>query len=229
MSFISTPQRLAAACLLVSCIAGLSACQSSSVTGSRSTATGSEPSSSAAPSRPVPAVSAVPVFDLGLTVDQAYAAIPHRRTQADLATSSIPATEKAYLDVAFHVVDQAILLRVTAFRQFAAGNTSDGSLLAKMDRLKKFLDEIDPPANLRGYHEHLLKALADQRGFFEDWQMQGSQFSFGAPGSLASHPRVQSASGALRAAYSILMQTYPDEAALNKEAFFDYHCALDFL
>jgi hypothetical protein len=33
----------------------------------------------------------------------------------------------------------------------------------------------------------------------------------------------------LRAAYNELMARYPGEAQANKDAFFDYHCALDFL
>jgi hypothetical protein len=62
--------------------------------------------------------------------------------------------------------------------------------------------------------------------FLEDWRRQGPAFP---EQTLAVHPRVQSASGALRAAYQTLIARYPEQGASNKDAFFDYHCALDFL
>ena len=98
-----------------------------------------------------------------------------------------------------------------------------------MDRLISYLQNTEAPASLSGYQAHLLKALADQRSFFEEWQTQGQQFQYGSPQALGTHPKVQSASTALREAYGILMETYPGEGNGNKEAFFDYHCALDFL
>jgi hypothetical protein len=46
---------------------------------------------------------------------------------------------------------------------------------------------------------------------------------------LAANGNVQAASAAARAAYGELMSKYPGESQSNKDAFFDFHCALDFL
>ena len=53
-----------------------------------------------------------PAIDAGLSVDQAYAAIPHRRTVWAEADSSAPADERAYLRVIFEVIDEAVTVRV---------------------------------------------------------------------------------------------------------------------
>jgi hypothetical protein len=127
------------------------------------------------------------------------------------------------------VVDQAIRLRVTAYQKFSRGEVGDSQSIADMNRLVDYLQNTEAPASLSSYQAQLLKALSDQRAFFEEWQTQGQQFEYGSPQKLGTHPKVQSASAALRQAYGILMQTYPGEGNNNKEAFFDYHCALDFL
>jgi hypothetical protein len=82
---------------------------------------------------------------------------------------------------------------------------------------------------LAKYQTALLQALSDQQSFFQEWQAEGLQFQYGSPQTLVHHPKVQSASNALRQAYGILMETYSDESSSNKAAFFDYHCALDFV
>lgn len=43
------------------------------------------------------------------------------------------------------------------------------------------------------------------------------------------HPKVRSASGKLLGAYGNLMRMYPNEDGTNRQAFFDYLCALDFI
>ena len=175
-----------------------------------------------------PNVESVPDPNLSLSVEDAYAAIPHRRTTMDFASSHVPAQDKTYLDVAFHVIDQSIRLRVTAYRSFSAAD-SDPKLISEMDRMIDFVKSVEPPAHLSHYHELLIQALSDQRAFFVEWQSQGSQFQYGSPDKLGSHPKVQSASSALKEGYQILMQEYGGEDQKNQDAFFDYHCALDFL
>jgi hypothetical protein len=169
-----------------------------------------------------------PVFDLDLSVDAAYAAIPHRRTAMDFAASNMPDQDKRFLEVAFHVIDQAIRLRVTAYQKFSRG-AIDPQLITDMDRLIDYLQNTEAPDNLSSYQGQLVQALSDQRGFFVEWQKQGQQFRYGSAQMIGTHEKVQSASTELKSAYGILMQTYPGEVSNNKEAFFDYHCALDFL
>jgi hypothetical protein len=174
-------------------------------------------------------VASAPTFNLDLSVDDAYAAIPHRRTAMDFAASAIPAEEKRYLEVAFYLIDQSIRLRVTAYQKFSRGEAGASQLISDMDRAIDFLRNVETPASLSGYQKHLLQAFSDQRAFFEEWRAGGQQFQYGSPNKIASHPKVQSASAALREAYEVLMRKYPAEGSSNKEAFFDYHCALDFL
>jgi hypothetical protein len=130
------------------------------------------------------------------------------------------------LEVAFHLIDQAIRLRVDAYQKFSQGELSD-SQIADYDRLIDHLQKIEAPSGLSNYQARLLKALADQRTFFQEWRTEGQQFQYRT--SVGTHPKVQSASNALREAYGMLMELYPNETNTNKEAFFDYHCALDFI
>jgi len=53
-----------------------------------------------------------PSVDVGLSVDQAYAAIPHRRTAWTESQTTVPADERAYLRTIFLVVDEVIAVRV---------------------------------------------------------------------------------------------------------------------
>lgn len=183
----------------------------------------------AKPGRPKsqPAVTSAPILDLDISVDDAYAAIPHRRTAMDFANSNMPDAERRFLEVAFNVIDQAIRLRVSTWQKFSRVGSSDSKPISDMDRLIEYFQSLEAPTNLTGYQAQVLEALSDQRAFFEEWRLQGQEFHYAR--AIASHPRVQSASTALRSAYGILMQTYPNESNHNKEAFFDYHCALDFI
>jgi hypothetical protein len=165
-------------------------------------------------------------LNLDLSVDAAYAAIPHRRTAVDFAASNMPDEDKRFLEVAFHLIDQAIRLRVAACQN---SEVRDSQSISDLDRLVEYLQNTEAPATLTTYQAHLLQALTDQRAFFEEWRTEGQQFQYSSPQAIPSHPKVQSASTALRAAYGILMAKYSSETNNNKEAFFDYHCALDFI
>jgi hypothetical protein len=206
---------------------GLTACSTSSQ-GQSSRKTGN-PSARSGALKSLPSIARAPVFNLDLSVDAAYAAIPHRRTAMDFAASNMPDQDKRFLEVAFHVIDQGIRLRVTAYQKFSRGGAGDSQSVSDMDRLIDYLQNTEAPDSLSSYQEHLVQALSDQRAFFVEWQDQGQQFRYGSPQTIGTHPKVQSGSAALRGAYGILMETYPGEGSNNKEAFFDYHCALDFL
>ena len=210
---------LVAVALVTISLCGLSGCD----------ITSHEPTVSASqPGNPPPSVESVPNPDLSMSVEDAYAAIPHRRTAMNFDTSKLSEADRRYLAVAFNVIDQSIRLRVTAYRRFS-DSPDAANLISEMDRMIDFMQKVPPPARLTAYHELLTKALSDQRAFFADWQSAGQQFQYGSPGKLASHPKVQSASNELRQAYQILMNEYSGEDSHNQDAFFDYHCALDFL
>src|ERR671935_282500 len=63
-----------------------------------------------------------PSFHLSLSVEQAYEAIPHRRTVWQDADSTASAAEKAYLKTIFEVLDEATAARVAGMRDYAAGH-----------------------------------------------------------------------------------------------------------
>jgi len=206
----------------------LQACSASSQ-GLSSRSFDNLPAAKSGNSKSQPTIATAPTLSLDLSVDAAYAAIPHRRTAMDFEASNMPDQDKRFLEVAFHVIDQAIRLRVTTYQKFSSSEGNDSQSISEMNRLVDYLQNVEAPAGLSNYQAHLLRALSDQRAFFEEWQTQGQQFQHGSPQTLRTHAKVQSASTALQEAYGILMQTYPSEGNNNKAAFFDYHCALDFL
>jgi hypothetical protein len=211
---------------------GLPACSASSQ-GLSSRTFDKVPAAQSGNSKSLPTLATAPTLNLDLSVDAAYAAIPHRRTAMNFAASNMPDQDRRFLEVAFHVIDQAIRLRVTAYQKFssseARNGVGDSQSIADMDRLIDYLQNTEAPASLSSYQARLLQALSDQRAFFEEWRTQGQQFQYGSPQRIGTHPKVQSASTALREGYGILMETYRSDNNNNKEAFFDYHCALDFL
>ena len=213
---------------LASLAISIAACSDASSQGLSSRNFDKVPVARSSDSKSQPATLSMPTLNLDLSVEAAYAAIPHKRTAMDFAASNMSDRDKRFLDVAFRLVDQAIRLRVTAYQKFYRGE-GDASLIADMDRLIDYLQNTEAPANLSSYQEQLLRALHAQKAFFEEWKTEGQQFQYGSPQTIARHPKVRGASTALRGAYGILMQAYPRESDHNKEAFFDYHCALDFI
>lgn len=175
-----------------------------------------------------PAAANPPILNLDISVDAAYAAIPHRRTAMDFAASNMPDQDKKFLQIAFHVIDQAIRLRVTAYQESFKGELSDAQF-ADFDTLIDYLENTEAPADLTSYKAHIVRALVDQKAFFQEWKDKGEDFQYSSPQTVGSHAKVQSSSAALREGYEILMELYPSEGMVNKAAFFDYHCALDFV
>jgi hypothetical protein len=168
-----------------------------------------------------------PTFNVGLSVDQAYEAIPHRRTVWSDADSTASPSEKAYLKTIFEVLDQATAVRIAGMQNYAGGHFEYSDPDSEYSQLINFTNGMTPPKKLEVYHREILQGLTNQRQFFTDWKAQGDKFGY--PLCIKTHPGVQRASGALRSAYQELMNRFPAEAQANKDAFFDYHCALDFL
>jgi hypothetical protein len=168
-----------------------------------------------------------PIFNVGLSVDQAYAAIPHRRTVWNDADSTASSAEKDYLKTIFEVLDQATAVRVAGMQNYAAGHSDYSDPDSQYEQLITFTQSMTPPPKLATYHSYVLQGLTNQRQFFTEWKAKAE--NFGYPQIVSTHPAVQRASGALRSAYQELMRRFPAETQTNKDAFFDYHCALDFL
>jgi hypothetical protein len=169
----------------------------------------------------------VPNTDVGITIEQAYAAIPHHRTVWVETDSPIPSKERAHLAVIFQVLDQAVAVRVAGQQNFSSQRFDDPDIVGDYSRLIDFVRSMTVPSTLISYHKSILAALSGQRQFFADWKDQRDKFQFAR--QVGNHPGVRKASGALRAAYDQLMSKYRNETPTNKAAFYDYHCALDFL
>jgi len=168
-----------------------------------------------------------PVLDVGISVAQAYAAIPHRRTVWSESDSTVPAAQQAYLRAIFAVLDQGVAARVAGLEHYSAQQFDAAEPVENYDRLIAYVRGLAPPPALSTYQGKVLEALAAQRQFFADWKAAGDGFPYAQ--KIGEHAGARQASDALRAAYNELMAHYPNEGASNKDAFFDYHCALDFL
>ena len=132
-----------------------------------------------------------------MSVDDAYASIPHRRTVFDRRAALMPADEADGLVRLFALVDRAIVARVT--------KTGYEPLLADLRAL------VLPP-RLQPVQRLIVEAVVAERAFLD--------------GDAAA---VHAASARLHESYGQLMRLYPEEGAQNRDAFFDYLCALDFL
>ena len=175
----------------------------------------------------LPSVAEIPYFSLPLTVTQAYQAIPHQRTEFDSTFSSVPKSEKAYLELMFPVIDQAIAVRVSTLRAYNDGDRTEEGL-TQYQTLIDFVETVTPPESLSGYHNDIKLSLEAQKAFYQDWRAQSRGFAHRG-NAVGNHPKVQEASTHLISAYNSLMSQFPNEDSINKSAFFDYHCALDLI
>ncbi|MBZ0111933.1 MAG: hypothetical protein K8J08_05705 [Thermoanaerobaculia bacterium] len=167
-------------------------------------------------------------LDFPLSVSEAYATIPHRQTSFDFARSPMDVDHAVYLERSFHFLDEATRARVTAYQDFYHRGRSATRPVEQLGTLIATFRRLNPPNDLREYNALILSALEDQREVLAEWAAQGDDFPYRE--EIGGHPRVRSASTSLKAAYGILMKQFGGrESAHNRNALFDYHCALDFL
>ena len=176
------------------------------------------------PTTPLPSPTDVPRA-ASMSASSAYAAIPHRRTRLAASKLECEPRERAYLRVMFAAIDQGVALRVSGLRAFGKRKYSD-RYVNGYDNLREFVAKVPPPRTLRSYHSSVLAAIDAQRKFFGDWQEKGDEFSLS---QIASHRQVRKSSKHLIRAYNKLMRIFPKASQRNRHAFFDYHCAFDFL
>lgn len=181
--------------------------------------------------RSLPRLDELPRFSARFSVEEAYAAIPHRRTVFRFERSAIDGPDRAYLRLMFEVIDLAVVARVSAYQSFYYDGKDRDELLEGMSVLANFVEfRITAPNGLESYHAQLVSALNAQKAFFTEWSREGAGFEHRESNRLTQHPLVRRSSQALRAAYGTLMSLYgAREDPQNRNAFFDYHCALDFL
>ena len=79
-----------------------------------------------------------------------------------------------------------------------------------------------PNKKFKKLHSAVEDAIRYEYEYLLERERAGLPFNSG-------HPKVRAASRYAHAAYDELLTLYPTENASNKQAFFDYLCALDFL
>ena len=161
-----------------------------------------------------------------MDVAEAYAAIPHRRTQYDASASPSAAAQKASLVWLFANTDRGVVLRVEGMK--AHGNKDAAALQrvgsqydALVADLQKKEDVAPDVARARGL---VVEALKQQKRYLQS--RPAGQLVFTQIGKV---PEVSGASQRLLEAYGILMKAFPQETPRNRTSFFDHLCALDFL
>jgi hypothetical protein len=162
-----------------------------------------------------------------LTIEQAYAAIPHQRTLFDARASTLGPVKVAALQRLFALADRGTVLRVEGWQALHAGDARDlARVLGGYAALLSELARAGEVAELAAVQNLVQQAVQQHQGYFAAKAQagpKGGKFdtTLGAPISQASQK--------LHQAYGMLMQQYAREPAVNKSAFFDYLCALDFL
>ena len=167
-----------------------------------------------------------PQVNASLSVDDAYTAIPHRRTVWRDEQTTVSASEQKYLKAMFQVLDQTVVARVAGIQNYSRGDFTSFDADGELGRLSDYVRQARVPPALTDYNSRILSALAGEQQFFHDWKSDPDHFDYLK--QVNSHPGVNQSSAALRSAYQGLMSRYPQESQANRDAFFDYHCAADF-
>lgn len=153
----------------------------------------------------------IPVLSFAMTVQQAYDDIPHKRTVFQAAQGTMSSEEGAALNAFFEAVDLAII---------AKAEVKHGMAVEKAyEPFWKTWKSLSWPKKLDTVRSSVELAVKEQQSYLAKKSITFDR----------NNPQVQKASGALHQAYGLLMQLYPNENAMNKQAFFDYLCALDFI
>ena len=161
----------------------------------------------------------------GLTVDEAYQAIPHRRAPYDAQRSTLNATEREFLAKLFSLSDEALVERITMLTALREGNRAQLERYEEhITRILTTLRALPEPASAHGLAATLGQAIEHQRAFFH------AAFAAATKDvQIASDPHVLTASNELRRLYTDLMTRYNGEHPQNRDAFYQHLCALDFL
>lgn len=165
-----------------------------------------------------------------MSVDEAYRAIPHQKTDFDRNTAGMRTDEAVYLDAFFALVNAAIVERVQALQWFSSGGSTGKAhdhYRASIDTILADLNQLTVPAGLRDMHRQVVAAVRLQSEYFDGWAertARGERFRFDS-----TDQHVVAASHQLISAYRQLMKRYPEATGNNRQAFYDYLCALDFI
>lgn len=162
-----------------------------------------------------------------LTVEEAYAAIPHNRTIFVPKQSLLAVSESSMLMQLFDFADKAIVLKVIAAKAMQANDTPRvKQTIAGYDALINHLSTLTTSDDLKIVKTNLLTAIQKHRNHFQTKQ---TEFQSTSHYDQSFTPDIHEASRILQQTYGLLMRTFPQESSNNKIAFYDYLCALDFI
>ena len=154
-----------------------------------------------------------------LGIEQAYQLIPHQRTVFQLHKTNLPASEAQQVARLLKLAEKAMVERVNALKN-GAGKTG---YLSRIDSLLWQIEQLQVPGQVMVARDYIQTAVQQHRSFFE------LQHASGSNARASRQQLMQSSHRHLISAYGVLMQAYPNETKHNKQAFFDYLCALDFI
>ena len=154
-----------------------------------------------------------------LEVEQAYRLIPHNRTVFQLHQSNLPASDAQKVARLLSLAEKAMVERVDALKNGARRT----GYMSRIDDILWQIEQLQVPDRIQTARDHIKTAVQLHRNYFE------LQDDGGSSADASRHQLIQASHRHLLAAYQQLMQTYPEETQHNKQAFFDYLCALDFI
>lgn len=166
-----------------------------------------------------------------MSINDAYAAIPHKRTTFSASQSRVSRTESTYLEQMFALTDQMTAARVAALTNLYYGHggmTVEDYNRAYLRALDGFT-MLEPPKQAAEAHRQIVKAIQEQHAFLNEWDNASGSKKENIKQSYGRHAQVQSSHRRLLSAYSLLMKAYGHDNANNRTSFFDHLCALDFI
>ena len=146
-----------------------------------------------------------------LTVDEAYAAVPHQRTVYKTDMSRLSAQHRNYLQKLFVLTDDALVLRI----RFMRGERDD----ERYQDIILQLRQLTPPAQAESAHRLIIRAVQLQHQYF---------LANDAKNSKQQSSLMHQSHRLLINAYNELKKKLPDSGH-NQKAYFDHLCALDFI
>jgi len=175
----------------------------------------------------LPVVTELPSFETNYTVSSAYNAIPHRRTVFE-SDEILTEDENYYLGTILDTIDQAIVLRITAFKSLSGEEkyTID-NVGTDYQTLLGYVNSLEVPQGLGGFHERIYDAISLQGKGLLAWQSRGFDFKYHGS-EFVNSPIIKNSSKEIKAARVILSKKYPAVSTSTKNAFDDYLGALDF-
>jgi hypothetical protein len=162
-----------------------------------------------------------------ISIVEAYAAIPHKRTVFNAKESPLAITNTFALTHLFEAVERAIVLKIMADKALGSKNAEAMTqTLEQYSSVIKSLLSLDSPNEIKPAQTLIISAIEKHQAHFT--QKQTAAIA-GKTHDLSTSPEITSASADLQRAYSALIKSFPQETVNNKTAFYDYLCALDFL